>query len=287
MLSPMSSADFPETALGLQRDDGALEIRFERHGRTEPVHVFQRVPCRVLFPQTDPGDPPLAVLITTSGGIAGGDVLRVSVEAGPGAVATVTSQAAEKIYRSLGAPSRLSVSIRVGEGATLEWLPQETILFNNARLERRVEIDVAPGGSLLAVDLFVFGRLARGERFASGALLDVWRVRRGGRLAWADALRLEGDIAAQVASPAGLGGATAAGLAMLVADDAAAWVEPARARIAQGSCNAGVTLVGGVLVMRVLGSDATEVQRKVGELASWLRSARSGHPARLPRSWSS
>ncbi|WP_438011106.1 urease accessory protein UreD [Sorangium sp. So ce321] len=278
--------DHPEHLLGLRRDNGFLEVRFERHGRTRPVHLAHRVPCRMLFPRQEPDEPLLGVFITTSGGMASGDVLRVAVEAGRGATATVTSQAAEKIYPSLGAPSRLSLGLRVEEGAALEWLPQETILFDNARFERRVELDVAPGGSLLALDIVVFGRLARGERFSAGALHDVWRVRRGGRLTWADALSLSGDIAAQIAAPAGFGGATAAGLVLLVADDAAAWVDEARARLAGGSSRAGVTLVGGALVARALGAEPAHVRRDLTDLVSWLRAARSGHPARMPRFWS-
>jgi urease accessory protein len=278
--------DYPEHRLGLQRDDGFLEVRFERHDRTRPVHLAHRAPCRMLFPRPEPDEPLLGVFLTTSGGTAGGDVLRVSVETGRGATAAVTSQAAEKIYPSLGAPSRLSFQLRVEGGTALEWLPRETILFDRARLERRVELDVAPGGSLLALDLVVFGRLARGERFTSGAVHDTWRVRRGGRLTWADALSLSGDVAAQLASPAGFGGATAAGLALLVADDAAAWVDEARARLERGASRAGVTLVGGVLVARALGTDPTHVRRDLTELVSWLRAARSGHPARMPRFWS-
>ncbi|WP_437311302.1 urease accessory protein UreD [Sorangium sp. So ce388] len=278
--------DYPEHHLGLRRDDGFLEVRFERHGRTRPVHLAHRAPCRMLFPRQEPDEPLLGVFITTSGGMASGDVLRVAVEVGPGATATVTSQAAEKVYPSLGAPGRLSLGLRVEEGAALEWLPQETILFDKARFERRVELDVAPGGSLLGLDIVVFGRLARGERFSSGALHDVWRVRRGGRLTWADALSLSGDIGAQLAAPAGFGGATAAGLALLVADDAAAWVDEARARLARGSSRAGVTLVGGALVARALGAEPAQVRRDLTGLVSWLRAARSGHPARMPRFWS-
>ncbi|WP_437627183.1 urease accessory protein UreD [Sorangium sp. So ce1151] len=278
--------DYPEHLLGLRRDNGFLEVRFERHGRTRPVHLAHRAPCRMLFPKQEPDEPLLGVFITTSGGMASGDVLRVAVEAGRGATATVTSQAAEKIYPSLGAPSRIALGLRVEEGAALEWLPQETILFDNAHFERRVELDVAPGGSLLALDIVVFGRLARGERFSAGALHDVWRVRRGGRLTWADALSLSGDIAAQIAAPAGFGGATAAGLVLLVADDAAAWVDEARARLAGGSSRAGVTLVGGALVARALGAEPAQVRRDLTALVSWLRAARSGHPARMPRFWS-
>ncbi|KYF69626.1 urease accessory protein UreD [Sorangium cellulosum] len=278
--------DHPEHRLGLQRDNGFLDVRFEHHDRTRAVHLAHRAPCRMLFPRQEPDEPLLGVFITTSGGMAGGDVLRVSVEACRGATATVTSQAAEKIYPSLGAPSRLSFRLRVEAGAALEWLPRETILFNNAHLERRVDLDVDPGGSLLALDLTVFGRLARGERFTAGALHDVWRVRRGGRLVWADALALSGEFAAQIASPAGFGGATAAGLALLVADDAAAWVDEARARLARGASRAGATLVGGVLVARALGAEPAHVRRDLTDLVSWLRAARSGHPARMPRFWS-
>lgn len=276
-----------EELLGLRRDDGSLEVRFEQHEKTVPVHLSQHPPFRLFFPRRVPGEPMLGIMFTTSGGVVGGDILRVLVEAGPETTATLTSQEAEKIYGSIGPTSRLSVKLRVEEGATLEWLPQETILFQGARVERRLDIDVAPGGSLLAVDVTVFGLLARDEPFTEGALLDTWRVRRGGRLAWAEGLRLEGDIAAQMKNPAGFGGATAAGLALLVADDAEAWVAPARERLAQSSCRAGVTLAArGVLLARVLGEDAALVREEIADFGSWLRGARYGHPARMPRSWS-
>ncbi len=279
--------DSAETVTGLRRDEGALEVRFEQHGNTVPVHLAHHTPLRLFFPRLAPGEPVVGTMFSLSGGVIGGDVLRVQVEAGRGATATMTSQEAEKIHGSRGPTRRLSVKLSVEPGATLEWLPQETLLFQGARVERRVDIDVAPGGSLLAVDLTVFGILADRERFKQGSLLDAWRVRRGGKLAWAEGLRLEGDIAAQMANPAGFGGATASGLVLLVTDDAEAWLGPARERLAQTSSRAGVTLVaGGVLLARLLDTNAVRARRELVKFTSWLRGARFGHPARMPRSWS-
>ena len=131
------------------------------------------------------------MLLTTSGGIAGGDRLRIAVSVEAGAAALLTSQAAEKIYRSLGPEARCAVSLQIGDGAWLEWLPQETILFQAARFSRSIEAKLSATGRLLASEIVVFGRLARGERFSSGRLQDRWRLHRGGGLIWTDAVCLE------------------------------------------------------------------------------------------------
>src|SRR5579859_222328 len=122
-----------------QRGDGAVELVFARRGaETVLADLYQRTPCRALFPLPLPTDPPVAVLLTTSGGLTGGDRIRVRATVGPDAAATVTSQAAEKIYRALGATeAEVRVGLTVEEGGYLEYLPQETILFEGARLDRR------------------------------------------------------------------------------------------------------------------------------------------------------
>ena len=142
------------------------------------------------MPRPAPGEPPCAVLLNTSGGIVGGDALQVEVRLEAGAAAVITSQAAEKAYRSAGADATLDVALDLADGAWLEWLPQETILFDGARLRRRLRVDAAAQARLVAADMLVFGRRARGERFQRGFLYDSWEVRIGRRLAWVDALRL-------------------------------------------------------------------------------------------------
>ena len=104
----------------------------------------------------------------------------------------------------------------VCEGAVLDWLPQETIVFEGARLKRRTIADVAPGGSLLACEMVVLGRAASGERFTGGLLLDSWSVRRAAKLAWTDTLRVEGE------TPAGAGFGAANALATVIG----VWDEP-------------------------------------------------------------
>jgi urease accessory protein len=149
------------------------------------------------------------VLLNTSGGIVSGDGLEVSVEMTAGSVASVTSQAAEKAYRSAGPDAGFDVRLDRAESAWLEWLPQETILFDGARLRRHLRADLTADARLLAADMLVFGRIARGERFRSGLLHDRWEVRVGGRLAWADALPLAPHPGSLIEAPFGAGGAGA------------------------------------------------------------------------------
>ncbi|UYN93858.1 MAG: urease accessory protein UreD [Enhydrobacter sp.] len=266
------------TRPALQRASGECRVVFKRSdGATRLADLYQRDPCRVLFPEPEPGEPVQAVLVTTSGGVTDGDSLRMDVSVGPTGEAVVATQAAEKIYRAAhpDAHCAIDVAIELEEGATLDWLPQETIVFQGARLKRRTVADVAPGASLLACEMVVLGRAASGERFRSGLLLDAWSVRRGGRLAWTDTLRVEGE------TPGGAGFREANALATVIG----VWDSPGprfeRARVlleAADGVRAGITLVNGVMVARLLG-EATGVRRAVTRFLGDFRGRR------LPRVW--
>ncbi len=274
----------PYDSLSLQRADGFAEMVFAKtKSRTGLVHLYQHDPCRVLFPQAEPGNPPTAVVLTTSGGVTGGDRLRLSIAARDGAAATVISQAAEKVYRSLGPDCRMDISAEVGK-AWLEWLPQETILFDGARLRRNTCVDVAAGGQFLACEMLVFGRIARGERYATGLLHDGWRVLRGGHLTWVDVLRLDGAIADTIDHASAFGGATSVASAIYVADDGPSHLEAARSLAARAEGRAGVTCVNGVLLARFLG-EAETVRRDLTSYLAECRHLFGGLPPRLPRVW--
>ncbi len=269
----------------LQRGDGQAEIGFvQAEGRTRLKHLHQRTPLRVLFPDSEPGEPAIAALVMTSGGIAGGDRLAVAIDAAAGAAATVTGQAAEKVYRAIDGepPAQSRVTLNVAAGAWLEYLPQETILFDRARLQRRFEIDVAAEGKLLACDMVVFGRTASGERFQRGLWQDRWRLRQGGRLVWADAMKVEGLDA--IDHPAGFGGAAAHAMALYVGPDAKRWLDAAR-ELAVGCQRAAVTAIGNALLARFLDRDAAALRRALAHYVAGLRAAVAGLPARPPRLW--
>jgi urease accessory protein len=273
---------------GLERGDGAAEIGFRRRSAATVLgHLFQHAPYRVLFPHAAPGDLPLAALLTTSGGLAGGDRLRLQASIGAGAAATVTSAAAEKVYRSLGPDVASAVTLEIGAGGWLDYLPQETILFDGARLVRRIEARLAPSARLLAAEMLVFGRAAHGERFGRGLLHEAWRLAIGDRLVWADALRLDGDISARLDAPFGFAGARALATVVYAGADAATHLPLAR-RLTEGAdCRAAATLVNGVLLARVFGVDAGEVRRALIRYVTALRQEAAGLPAAMPRLWSS
>jgi urease accessory protein len=275
------------TALpALERGDGAAEIGFVNRGDgTRLAHLYQRAPCRVLMPNSEAGDPPQAVLLTTSGGLADGDRIALSLSVGPEAMATITTQAAEKVYRARDdGPALLRARLEVAPGAWLEWLPQETILFDGARFDRRTTAEVASGGRLLACEMVAFGRSASGERFNRGFLHDGWDIRRDGKLIWRDALRLDGSIEETMTAAAGFGGATATASALYIGDDAANHVAAARELVGDGATRSGVTLVNGVLLARWLG-EASAVRAAQTRYLVNFRAAAAGLPARLPRVW--
>jgi urease accessory protein len=262
----------------LQRASGESRVAFAvKEGATRLADLYQRDPCRVMFPEPEPGEPPQAVLLTTSGGVTDGDSLKMTIEIGPGARAVAATQAAEKIYRASkgGGHCSMEIAVSVGERSTLDWLPQETIMFEGARLKRRTSAYVAPGGALLACEMVVLGRAASGERFTGGLLLDSWSVRRAGTLVWTDTLRVEGETP----TGAGFGPANALATVIGVWDEPQARFEQARALLADsGEARAGVTLVNGVMVARLLG-EATRVRSAtIGFLTAF-------RGRRLPRVW--
>jgi urease accessory protein len=267
---------------------GAAHIDFiQRAGATRVAGLYQRAPLRVLLPEADDLGLKQAALLTTSGGLVGGDRLEIAVAGGEGTSALVTAQAAEKVYRSSGEPCAVRVGLSAASGAWLEWLPQETILFDGARLKRLTRIEVAATARLLAGEMLVFGRRARGEELSYGLVHDAWEVRRDGRLVWADALRLAGDVAAVCRAPACLAGAAAVATVLFVGGSAAV-LDFAR-DLGGGGSEAGLvfaaTVVGGVLIGRWLAMDALGLRQAFGRFWAAFRSHVAGLPAVLPRLW--
>ena len=274
----MSCAALPAPAH--QRANGRAELVLgPAPGGARLRHLFQAAPLRALFPATDPGDPTLGALVNVAGGLAGGDSSATRLELERDARFTATTPAAEKIYRSLGAETQIAAELTIGEDACCEWLPQETILFDGARLRRRIDIALAPGARLLAAEMLVLGRAARGETLTKGTALDRWRIRSAGRLAWADTLRID-DPATAIGTRFALGGAGAVATLLLAAPDAAAHRAAAR-DLADGAAS---LVAPGLLVARWMG-EASAVRAALGNAIMALRQAAFGHPARLPRLW--
>jgi urease accessory protein len=170
-------------------------------GTTRRARVHEAGPLRVRGP--GPAGPELeAVIVNTAGGMAGGDRFEIDMAVGAGARLVVTTAAAEKVYRTLEPDTQVGVRLSVAAGGTLAWLPQETILFDRARLRRTIEVELDDDARLLLAEAVVFGRSGMGERVEAGLLYDRWQIRRNGRLIYAEGAQLEGAIAEKLAAPA-------------------------------------------------------------------------------------
>jgi urease accessory protein len=175
---------------------------------------------RVRFPSPEQ-EGLSAMFVNTAGGIAGGDRFDIEIAVGEGARLSVSTAAAEKVYRAAGPAAQLNIALHGAPGSHLAWLPQETILFDQARILRRIDVSLADTASLLLCEIVVFGRAAMGERMRQGEFVDRWRVRRGGRLVFAETVRLDGDIADKLSQPVIAKGGVAIGTALIVPGDQA------------------------------------------------------------------
>jgi urease accessory protein len=270
----------------LQRANGSGRILLSGSERgTRLVEVFQQSPIRILFPNTGRAQMEEAVLINTAGGIAGGDRLEISVTARGSASVAVTSQASERVYRALTQAARISTKLSAGEGAKLAWLPQETIIFNLARLSRETEIDLTSGAELLALEWLVLGRAAHGEEITGGCIVDSWRVRKDGRLIWADSLRITNEIFPHLHRKALLGDCRALGTLIYFGPGLDQWKDFIRESTASSDCYCAVSSVGGLMIVRFAAKGAFALRRVVRSVLQKFGQALAPGPFRVPKMW--
>lgn len=190
------------------------------------------------------------VLVNTGGGVAGGDRVAFEIAAGEATLTTVATAAAERIYRALDAPARIDVRLSAAHGSTLAWLPQGTILFSGARVERRFDVNMTSTSRVLMAETTVFGRIESGEVMKSGLLQDRWRIRRDGRLVFADQARLSGHISGLLHRPAVASGSRCFGLLVCLGPDLGERLDPLRNAVASLDGTFASSAWNGMLVMR-------------------------------------
>ena len=258
----------------LQRAHGGATIRAKQvEGSTRLATLHQEGCAKIRLPNTHDGSLQ-AVLINTAGGLTGGDDVRWAAVAADGTSLVLTTQACERIYRSLGTDADISVTLTAGADARLDWLPQETILFEGSKLRRRLEVDLAADATFCAVEAVILGREAMGEAARSASLRDDWRIRRNGKLIHAEVTRLGGDDLERDSTSL-LDGAGAFATVLYIGADAERRLDAVRAAL---SGRSGASLVGERLTMRAVAPSGLALRRILGPVVALLAGS-------LPRLW--
>ncbi|WP_102108527.1 urease accessory protein UreD [Oceaniglobus roseus] len=264
-----ATTDLPK----LQRTRGAARVRLDAAGLRD---LHQSGSAKAMLPKMH-GAPPEVVFLNTAGGLTGGDRMHFALNLGPGARATGTTQTAERAYAARDEVAEVTVDLDLGRGARLDWLPQETILFQSARLSRRTTAQLAAEATLLMAETVVLGRTAMGETLTTLDFTDRRRVLRLGRPVLIEPLRITGaDLAARGA--AGLDGALALTTVALVSEGAEDALGPVRDIIGEAPGLA-ASAWDGRLIVRAMGRDALAQKRRIAAIIERLRGAA------LPRVW--
>ncbi len=273
----VSAAEILAETFRANRAEGRIALVMQaRDGATHRASVHESGSLRIRFPNAPQGEAE-AVLINTAGGIAGGDRHEVTLALDPGAALTITTAAAEKVYRAVDEPAQVRTRISVADHARLAWLPQETILFDGARLSRVIDIDLTQAASLLFCEAVVFGRSARGESVRAGLFHDCWRLRRDGALVFADAFRLDGSVADKLSRKA-IGDGAIAFASVLVAPGDASQAEAVRAQADAFVGEVGASSWNGITLARFCARDSAALRHDLS-----LAIAALGYA--LPRIW--
>jgi urease accessory protein len=271
-------ASYEEQALfAANRANGhvALSVRASG-GVSRRADVHEAGSLRLRFPNAD-ATMLEAVILNTAGGMTGGDRFSVDIDVGEAARLLVGTTSAEKIYRSLQDDVTVDVRLKVANGGHLAWLPQETILFDRARYSRRIEADLAPDASLVLAEAVVFGRAAMGETVAQGYLADHWRIRRDGKLLFAENVRLDGDIDRKLAVAAVAAGRMAVAT-ILIVPGTEAQVEAVRSATEGASGEMAISSWNGIAVARFCAPDGAALRHDICAVLTALNVA-------LPRLW--
>lgn len=277
LAAPLTHTWHARLALGFQRREAAtILVRREHVG---PLRVQ-----KALYPE---GEAVCHVIVLhPPSGIAGGDELTIDVSVGAGAHALLTTPGAGKWYRSAGAWARQRLNFAVAADAALEWLPQESIVFDTARVAMHSRIELDPAARFIGMEILCLGRRASGEGFAHGALQLDTRVQRGGQPVWLERGRLDGN-SGLLESPAGLSGFSVSGTLLA----AAPHIEPALLSacraipLLEKGAQSGITLLPNLLLARYLGHSSEAARHWFFALWQTLRPALIGRDAQTPRIW--
>jgi urease accessory protein len=246
-------------------------------GRTRIRELYQEGAAKIRLPDTFNASME-AVIVNTAGGLTGGDRMNWSVVAGSDTRIDVTTQACEKIYKASAGTAEVTTTIKVGANARIDWLPQETILFDRSSLVRRLDDDLDEGAEFLAVEAVLLGRKAMGEAVKTGLFRDRWRIRKAGKLCHAEDLCLAGSVSALAGDEAVLGGKVAFATMLYAGPSAEAYLGAVRPLL-DGHMG-GASSWAGKLVVRLAAHDGFALRKILIPVISALR---NGAP--VPKVW--
>ena len=271
----------------LERARGAGRVMFDggKNG-ARVVDIYEKFPTRIMFPVVSDDSAREAVLVNAAGGLTGGDQFDLDISAVGDARVVVTTQAAEKVYRALTEPARVATRLKARDTAKVAWLPQETIVFNQARIFRQIEVDLHSGTELMALEWLVLGRAAHGEEIRAGYIRDSWLVRRDGRLIWADSFLATESTFPHLTRKALLSDRRSIGTLIYFGPNLDRRLDKIREIARSQYCDSAVTMVGGLIIVRFAARVSSGLRIALTHMLQHFAHELGPGPFRVPKMWS-